>query len=195
MAEPFIGQIMQVGFNYAPVGWLACNGQLISIAQNSAMFALLGTTFGGNGQTTFGIPDARGRAFKGVGQGPGTSNYVWGQMSGTENVTLSSNNLPQHTHPAQGIGVTVSAVSNIIPGATAAPAAGSCLGVVADPGGATPVIYVPASTPNKQTVALGGVQVSGNTGIAGGNAPFSILEPYLAVWTIIATQGIFPSRP
>ncbi|OQW47072.1 MAG: hypothetical protein A4S16_09630 [Proteobacteria bacterium SG_bin6] len=193
MAEPFIGQIMQVGFNYAPVGWLACNGQLISIAQNSAMFALLGTTFGGNGQTTFGIPDARGRAFKGVGQGPGTSNYVWGQMSGTENVTLSSANLPQHTHPAQGIGVTVSAVTT---NATAGqPAAGNLLAASTDPGsGGTPQIYVPAAA-GQTTVPLGGITVSGNTGIAGSSIPFSILEPYLAVWTIIATSGIFPARP
>lgn len=193
MAEPFIGQIMQVGFNYAPVGWLACNGQLISIAQNSAMFALLGTTFGGNGQTTFGIPDARGRAFKGVGQGPGTSNYVWGQMSGTENVTLTSANLPQHTHPAQGISVTVSAANAAAN--TDTPAAGRLLASSNDGGSGGQVnIYIPAAA-GQNLVQLGGVAVSGNTGIAGGNLPVSILEPYLAVWTIIATQGIFPSRP
>lgn len=193
MSEPFIGQIMQVGFNYAPTGWLSCSGQIIGIAQNSALFALLGTTFGGNGQANFGLPDARGRVFKGVGQGPGTSNYVWGQMSGTENVTLAVGNMPQHVHPAQGISVTVSAVT--APASRDIPVEGNLLAAATDgSGGGQPQIYVPAG-PGQTPASLGGVAVSGNTGIAGNNLPVSILNPYLAVWTIIATEGIFPPRP
>lgn len=195
MSDPFIGQIMQIGFSYAPVGWAACSGQLIGIAQNSAMFALLGTTFGGNGQTTFGLPDSRGRVFKGVGQGPGLANYVWGQTGGTEQVTITNLNMPAHNHPAQGIGVTMSAVTNNATNVTRATAgANNLLGTVSDPSGSTPVIYVPAG-PGQTTVPLGGVQVSGNTGLAGNGQPLGLLNPYQAVWTIIATQGIFPQRP
>src|SRR6266850_2058166 len=98
MADPFLGMIILVPYNFAPLGWAFCNGQLMSIAQNTALFALIGTTFGGNGIQTFGLPDLRSRVPTGAGQGPGLSNYDLGQMSGSERVTLTIRELPAHTH-------------------------------------------------------------------------------------------------
>jgi len=98
MSQPFVGQISIFGFNFAPRGWAFCQGQLLSIAQNSALFSLLGTTYGGDGVTTFGLPDLRGRVPNGVGQGPGLANYVQGEVSGTESATLTVNNLAAHSH-------------------------------------------------------------------------------------------------
>jgi microcystin-dependent protein len=99
--EPFIGQIMLFAGNFAPRGWALCNGQLLAIAQYSALFSILGTTYGGNGQTTFALPDLRGRAPIHFGQGPGLSNYDLGQHGGAESVTLTPANLPPHTHGLQ----------------------------------------------------------------------------------------------
>src|SRR5215212_11299169 len=98
MSEPFLGQIMMFAGNFAPRGWAFCSGQILPIAQNTALFSILGTTFGGNGQTTFALPDLRGRAPVGPGQGPGLSNIDLGQPSGTENVTLISSQMPIHNH-------------------------------------------------------------------------------------------------
>src|ERR1700755_2648639 len=98
MAEPFLGQIQQFGFNFAPRGWAFCNGQLMSIAQNSALFSLLGTMYGGDGVTTFGLPDMRGRASLHFGQGNGLSNYTQGQQAGVESVTLITAQMPMHNH-------------------------------------------------------------------------------------------------
>ncbi len=96
--EPFLGQIELFPYTFAPRGWAFCNGQILSIAQNTALFSLLGTTYGGNGQTTFALPDLRGRAAVHAGQGPGLSNYTLGESSGTETVTLTQAEMPQHTH-------------------------------------------------------------------------------------------------
>jgi len=97
-SEPFLGEICWIGFNFAPRGWALCDGQLLSISQNDALFSLLGTTYGGDGRTTFGLPDLRGRSPIHVGQGPGLSNYQWGQKGGVETVTLTINQMPSHTH-------------------------------------------------------------------------------------------------
>src|SRR2546423_3025403 len=99
MSEPYLGMIIIVPYNFAPRGWAFCAGQILPIAQNTALFSLLGTTFGGNGQTTFALPDLRGRYPIGMGQGPGLSNYDLGQVGGTETVTLNVNQLPPHNHP------------------------------------------------------------------------------------------------
>ena len=101
--EPFIGEIKIFGFNFAPVGYQLCNGQIISIAQYTALFSLLGTTYGGNGQTTFALPDLQGRAAKSQGQGVGLPNYVMGQIGGSTSVTISQSNMPAHNHSAAGI--------------------------------------------------------------------------------------------
>src|SRR3982751_6487214 len=98
MSNPFLGEIRMAGFNFAPRGWAFCAGQLLPISQNDALFALVGTTYGGDGQTTFGMPDLRGRVPINQGQGPGLSNYVMGQMSGTESVTLITAQIPPHSH-------------------------------------------------------------------------------------------------
>ena len=97
-SEPFIGQIQMFGFNFPPRGWAHTNGQLLAISSNTALFSLLGTTFGGDGRTTFGLPDLRGRIAKHVGSGPGLSTVTWGQKGGAESASLSVNNLPPHNH-------------------------------------------------------------------------------------------------
>ena len=98
MSNPFLGELRLVGGNFAPRGWAFCAGQLLPIAQNDALYALIGTTFGGDGQVTFGLPDLRGRVVIGQGTGSGLSSYVIGQMSGTESVTLNQNQMPAHNH-------------------------------------------------------------------------------------------------
>lgn len=209
MAEPFVGQIMQVGFSYAPRGWTTCQGQVMGIAQQNALFALLGTTFGGNGQTTFGIPDARGRVFVGTGQSTTGSTYIWGQMAGTENVTLTSPNMPMHTHTAAFTGSPVtpsgSATLSVITGATTqtnVPTEGAQLAQPANIGPQAVKIFVPAGTTGTP-VNLGGLNITaepftpnGNVAIqpSGNNTPFSVMQPYLGLTTIIALDGIFPSR-
>src|SRR3546814_1398233 len=114
--EPFLGQIMMVGFNFAPRGWALCQGQLLPISQNQALFSLLGTTYGGDGRTTFALPDLRGRCAIGMGQGPGLANYTQGEMAGQENVTLISTQMPQHTHSlaASSTNGTVSDPTNAV---------------------------------------------------------------------------------
>lgn len=214
MAEPFLGQMLQVGFNYAPRGWALSQGQLLSIAQNSALFALLGTTFGGNGTQTFGLPDTRGRLMVGIGTGPGLSPIDWGQMSGVQTTALQTTNMPQHTHAAtfqgtQGM-TTASGVlqaRNVTGGAnnqTPQPTANAMLGTVTDTGGGgnTVAIYAPTSATGNP-INLTGLTVNGgpftpqgsvNVGPAGNGLPFSVLNPYVGLYTIIALQGIFPSR-
>src|SRR3954454_5741331 len=98
MSDPFIGELRLFGFNFAPRNWATCDGQLMSISQNTALFSLLGTQYGGNGQTTFALPDLRGRVPKHAGQGPGLSTYTIGQVGGTETQTLSASQMPAHTH-------------------------------------------------------------------------------------------------
>jgi microcystin-dependent protein len=184
MAEFYLGQIIQGGWNFAPRGTAMCNGQLLSIQQNTALFSLLGTSFGGNGTTNFGLPDLRGRAMVHQGQGSGLSNYVLGQAGGAEQGTLTVTNLPAHTHSATFSATTTKATLQLA-------AAGSVLGHSVDGAPnptALPQIYCPSGTaPN---VALGGLNVA-NTG---NNTPISILQPYLAVTFVIILEGIFPSR-
>lgn len=185
MAEPYIGTIQAYGFNYAPRGWQTCQGQILSIAQSSALFSLLGTIYGGNGQTTFALPNLSGRVPNGQGQGPGLSPYSIGQLGGVESTTLTSQQMPAHTHAG-----TLSASTTV--GATSAPAAGNFLGAPAgqDETSLNPVavtVYVPAAG---TSVALGGLAI----GAAGGNQPFSLLQPYLTINWSIAIDGIFPSR-
>jgi microcystin-dependent protein len=101
MSEPYLGQVIAVGFNFAPVNWALCQGQLLPISQYTALFQLLGTTYGGDGVSTFGLPDLRGRAALGMGQGSGLQSYVLGQLGGVESVTLTANQFAGHTHALQ----------------------------------------------------------------------------------------------
>ncbi|MGC2236233.1 MAG: tail fiber protein [Pyrinomonadaceae bacterium] len=172
MAEPFLGQINIFPYNFAPRGWAFCQGQLLSIAQNTALFSLLGTTFGGNGQTTFALPDMRGRVANSSGQGPGLASYDLGEVSGTQSVTLTIETMPAHNHPYQ-------------PGAnegdpTTKEAAGGYLAKAATN------LYAATTDGTKM-----GVQ---NTALAGGSQPVGILQPYLTLNFCISLQGIYPSR-
>ncbi|HEX9595556.1 MAG TPA: tail fiber protein [Anaerolineales bacterium] len=170
--ESFIGSIILFAGNFAPRDWAFCQGQLLSIAQNTALFSILGTTYGGNGQTTFALPDLRGRAPIGVGQGPGLSNITLGEQSGSENVTLLATNMPPHTH-------------DYIPAASQAGSSDS------------PVGLVPATDPNRSNIygSPDGTRMApGTTGIAGGGQPVSIQNPFLGLDCIICLEGIFPSR-
>jgi microcystin-dependent protein len=169
-AEPFLGEIMLVPYNFAPRGWAFCAGQILPIAQNTALFSLLGTTYGGNGQTTFALPDLRGRCAISSGQGPGLANYALGQVGGTENVTLIVNQLPPHPH-------TVAAVDD-------------------DAGSITPTNALPANiTAKGYSKAAGNTSMSPTMiGGGGGNQPHPNLQPYLTLNYCIALEGIFPSR-
>lgn len=178
--EGTIGEIRMFAGTFAPRTWALCQGQLISIAQNTALFSILGTTYGGNGQTTFGLPDFRGRTPVGTGTGPGLSNIQLGQMAGTETVTLLTTNMPAHNHTVTGsltMGSKNGTGNSISPtGNYPAQVAGSNL-------------Y--STTQDAQMAALNGTLTVGN---AGGSQPFSNRPPYLGMNIIICMFGIFPSR-
>lgn len=194
--SPFIGEIMTVPYNFPPRGWAFCWGQQVAIAQNTALFALLGTTYGGNGQTTFALPDLRGRIPLGQGQGPGLSLYSLGEMAGTESVTLLTTNMPAHVHSLAGATGTLNAVD--LKATEQSPQAGAYLARGVDTAPTpdmTPEIYLPAAQGDPATkVPLAGVNVAGNTQIAGGSQPHSTMMPFLTLSPIIALEGIFPSR-
>jgi microcystin-dependent protein len=193
-ATTYIGRIFQGGWNFAPRNNALCNGQLLSIAQNTALFALLGTTFGGNGQTTFALPDLRGRSMIQWGSGPGLSNITLGEASGQENVTISTAQLPAHAHTASF--ASTSSLNAATTNATLqTPAAGTVLASAAvGAGAAVPRIYAPSGTATG--AALGGLNVAGTVTVnpAGGSQPLSIRNPYLGITHVIAIFGIFPSR-
>lgn len=204
MSDPFIGEIRMVGFNYAPRGWAFCAGQLMAISQNSALFALLGTTFGGDGITNFALPDYRGRSPVGMGNGPGLTSIIQGEKSGVESTTLIQSQMPIHTHTAQSAPFSASLTGPIgIPAATtgttqAAPGTTTVLGPVAA-AGRPGTLY--ATTAADTTLAPFNATVTGNLtpgnptiGNAGGSQPVAIRNPYLGTNFIIATEGIFPSR-
>ncbi len=215
--EAFMGTIMPVAFNFAPRGWMLCQGQLLSISEYSALYALLGTNYGGNGTTTFALPDLRGRTMIGTGPVPGGPNVTPGETLGAfnnvvaGNVVLDASHLPAHTHPVALAPTSLTATSTLHatsggPG-TNAPAAGAMLGATGvGPGGAA--IYYSGSegspvslNANSVTTTLGGT-VSGDTqanpGPATANLPFSLnvstLQPSLGINYVICVLGIFPSR-
>jgi microcystin-dependent protein len=173
MADPFIGEIRMFGGNFAIQGWAFCDGSLQSIAQNDALFALLGTTYGGDGVQTYALPDLRGRVPVNQGQGAGLSNYVIGQRGGAETVTLSGSQLPQHQHIAVGTvqGAPTSNPANNNWG-NSSPAANSF-----GPGASA------NATMNAASIA--------NTG---GNQPHENMLPFLVINYIIALFGIYPSQ-
>jgi microcystin-dependent protein len=169
--EPYIGQIEAFGFNFAPQGWAFCDGSLLPISENDALFALIGTTYGGDGQTTFALPDLRGRIIVHVGQGPGQSPIQQGEMGGQEMVYLSTTNLPAHNHP-------VSVAVNTATGEESAS-----------------TNYL-ASHDNafSEAPAMGAVLNGFTSGPAGGGQPFPNRNPYLGMNYCIALYGIFPTQ-
>lgn len=197
--EVFTGTIQAFGFNFAPRGWALCEGQLLPIAQNTALFSLLGTTFGGDGRSTFGLPDLRGRLPVGMGDGPGLSPYVIGQTSGTENTSLTVGNLPTHAPTITStlaVATSVKLATVASSPSTAPSTSNSFLGASAGTGPGSAAIY--SNAQGAEPVALQGVTASltGNVSAApiGGNLPVSLLNPSLAINFSIAMQGIFPSR-
>jgi len=195
MAEPFIGEICIFGFNFAPVDWALCNGQLMQINQNAALFSLLGTMYGGNGTTTFGIPDLQGRMPIGMGNGAGLTPRPISTKAGQENATLTVNQLPAHTHSVN-ITATTSVKASTGASSSATPTAGAYLAQGGTSAGDSAIIYAGAAPAN--TVALGGVstQLTGNaTGATGASQPAPIMNPFLALNFCIAVIGLYPSRP
>jgi len=174
-AEPFLASIALFAGNFAPRGWAFCAGQILPIAQNTALFSLLGTTFGGNGQTTFALPDLRSRAPIGTGQGPGLSNIDLGQVSGSESVTLTINNLPSHNHI---VGCDATGSSSLNPS--------NCVPGLSDDRNASVPVY--------STAAPNGTMNPAMIGNTGGSQPIGIRNPYLGLNFIIALEGIYPSR-
>jgi len=173
--DPYVGEIRMFAGSYEPAGWMFCDGRLLSIADYQVLFVLLGTTYGGDGQTTFALPDLRGRAP--IHQGPG---YVMGQMGGTETVTLTTNQIPAHTHT----GVMT-------------------LGINHQGGNAdTPIGNVAAVNPGRSNeysttsnAAMGTVSLTATTSAAGGSQPHENMKPYVVLNYIIAWIGTYPSQP
>jgi microcystin-dependent protein len=171
VSQPFVGEIRMFGGNFAPLGWAFCDGQILPVSQNDALFSLIGTTYGGDGQSTFALPDLRGRIPVHQGTGPGLSPYAVGQLGGAERVTLSLQQLPAHNHPVAAASVPAEAT--------------------AEPGGS-----LPASASEPIYAPLGAFILSGGVvGVApGGSQPHQNLAPYLCVNFIISLYGIYPSR-
>jgi microcystin-dependent protein len=171
MSEPFVGEIRMFAGSFAPRGWAFCDGQLLAVSQNDALFSLLGTIYGGDGRTTFGLPDCRGRIPIHAGHGPGLSERRLGAKGGAEKVTVTVNQLPSHTHPLKG---------------------STANGLLADPGGnvlAGSAVLEPyeEEVPNE---AMASTAVSS----VGGSRSHTNLQPFLCVHFIIALVGIYPSR-
>jgi microcystin-dependent protein len=171
MSDPFLGMIRLVGFNFAPIGWALCQGQVLPISQNTALFSLIGTTFGGDGVQTFNLPDLRGRVAVGQGQGPGLSPYAQGQTGGQEGVAFSVQEAPAHTH-------TLMAAGNVT---TPNPGPSFALGT---PAAAVRMYGAGSPTP----------LAASSIGSFGGSASHENRQPFLALNFIIALQGIFPSQ-
>jgi microcystin-dependent protein len=176
MSDQYLGEIRMFGGTFAPRGWALCAGQLLSISQNQALFAVLGTTYGGDGVQTFGLPDLRGRVPVHQGQGPGLSSYTIGEVIGKETNQLTSNQMPAHTHMVR-----------------------------CDNNAAHATLYDPTNNyPSAQSGQASGLPFFSNAknqnmaqrtlSISGGNQPFEVLQPLLCMTFIIAIEGIFPSR-
>jgi microcystin-dependent protein len=173
MVQPYVGEVRMFGGSFAPAGWAFCNGQSLSVSEYQALFALIGTTYGGNGTTTFDLPNLQGRLCVGMGQGPGLSNYAIGQAAGAETVTLNATQMPMHTH------------------ALNATTTGATLG--------TPANNLTGKAPSGRMYAGAPGQTTGNLNVnscsfAGGNQPHNNLMPSLCVSFIIALFGVYPSQ-
>lgn len=177
---PMMGEIRMFAGNFAPRNWAFCQGQILSIVQNSALFSILGTTYGGNGQTTFALPDLRGRVPVGTGIGPGLPSMTQGDIGGNQNQTLTVLNLPSHNHAVTGsVSASTSLGTLTGPGSGAVPAASNQRNAQYAPGGSADT-----SLPMDSLT----------TGLTGNSTPVSVMQPYLGMNYIIALEGIYPSR-
>jgi len=193
--DVFMGTVMTFGFNFAPNGWALCNGQMMNIQQYQALFTLLGTVYGGNGSSTFGLPNLQSRLPICQGTGPGLSTRVMGENSGTESITPTLSNLPTHTHTLTSItaSTTVQLANPASNPATTPTATNSYIGTSGGgPGSAN--IYSDAQ--GASAVPLKGVatSISGTISPAGTGLPMASMNPYLVLNFSIALQGLFPSR-
>jgi microcystin-dependent protein len=173
MSDPFVAEIRMFAGNFAPRGWAFCNGQLLSITQNTALFSLLGTTYGGDGQSTFALPDLQGRVPLQPGQGPGLRNRLLGEVGGLETVTLTAANLPNHNHQAfasTGAANTATAQGGLLASTTADNP------IYAAPGTGTPLTMGPSAVGSNDAL------------------PHNNMQPFITMTFIIALQGIFPPR-
>jgi microcystin-dependent protein len=173
MADPFVAEIRIFPFNFPPKGWAWCDGQLLPLSQNTALFSLLGTTYGGNGKSNFALPNLQGRAPMQPGQGPGLSLHDLGETGGADTVTLLESEIPAHSHGLQ---------SQPAPADVPTPAAGAYARVI----GATPYVPPPVAAP----VAMSDAALAPS----GGDQPHNNLMPYLTFYFCIALQGVFPPR-
>lgn len=186
-----MGTVKIFAFSFAPRQWATCDGQIMSIAQNQALFALLGTTYGGNGTTTFGLPDLRGRTM--IGAGGGNMPIVMGQKGGVESNTLTVNTMPAHVHPIVNGTATISTIMHTVEGGTLSNETDNGNNSFAS-GGDVPNIYSePTTTPGSGTAGIAST-VSGSSASAGNGFPFPLRNPYLAMYHCILLYGIFPSR-
>ena len=175
MADQFLGEIRPVGFNFAPYGWALCNGQILSISQNAALFSLLGTQFGGNGTSTFGLPNLQGSSPMDQGNGARLTPRVMGEVGGEPTVTVLQSQLPNHTHTAQA----GTEPGGVTPGPTMTFSGG---------GRGKPDVYAPFSGPAAVQMSTAAVAP------AGGSLPHNNWPPYVTINFVIALQGQFPSR-
>jgi microcystin-dependent protein len=181
--EGVIGYTTMFAGNFAPKNWAFCQGQIINIASNTALFSILGTVYGGNGTTTFGLPDLRGRTIVGVGQGPGLSQYSLGQAAGTETQTLNQLTMPAHVHPV----AVVAANPSTDEPANLSTASGNVYGRDVN----SPQLFPYAGGPN---VNMGVLQGALTMTAVGANQSFSILRPLLGMNYIICLRGVYPAR-
>lgn len=172
MADPFVAEIRIFPFNFAPKGWAWCDGQLMPLSQNTALFSLLGTTYGGNGKSNFALPDLQGRAPMHPGQGPGLSLHDLGESGGSETVTLLESEIPAHSHPMRAATLDLADVNLVSANSSFAPSSGGTLYQE----NANTQLAPQALTP------------------AGGDAPHNNMQPYLTCYFCIALQGVFPPR-
>ena len=180
--EPFIGEVKTFGFYFSPIGYDYCKGQMYSISQYTALFSLIGTTYGGDGVQTFQLPDLQGRIPVGQGQGPGLPDYSMGENGGSVSVSLTTSNMPAHVHTLNSMHVQIKA-SNANADESAA--------ANGFPGSASSNVYTSMPDAN---VFTGGTEISGSTDLSGAGYPFSNVNPYLVLNYCIAIEGIFPSR-
>ncbi|AXY75047.1 phage tail protein [Paraflavitalea soli] len=179
--DQYLANVTIFAGNFAPRGWAFCQGQLMSISEYTALFALIGTTYGGDGQVTFALPDLRSRVAVHAGQAPGLSTYIIGQAAGTENVTILTTQLASHTHTFVS--------------ATGKPTANSAVGTVADPTNAVPAaLSINAYNSASSGSVMGTATCTATTAPTGQTNPTPIISPFLAMNYIIALEGIFPSR-
>ncbi|MDX6512150.1 MAG: hypothetical protein QOE36_1654 [Gaiellaceae bacterium] len=175
MADPFLAEIRVVGFNFAPTGWAECNGQILPLSQNTALFSLLGTMYGGDGKTTFALPNIQGQGVVNFGQGPGLSDYSQGEQTGSQAVTLLQSEIPIHTHAVQAA---------VDPGEQLTPASDEAL-ARSSPGSAWASSAAQSTLVDMSPLAIG---------VTGGGQPHNNMPPVLVLKYIIALQGVFPPR-